>query len=204
MRSFLYKDTARLAPIGNPHKRPQTRVEVALAEILNIRSKHFFKNPEFSGFNIGMAMSESKRKGNTDGIMTLADSDKPFFAKAERSSDKNTENKIKAVIVTDAPRTRITPAIRQHKIPVIGAITRFDCERKPSPEPILKGLEMLGCSCDDVLSVGNQLVDLAATHAAGIKFAACAWGMQEEEREELYKQADYIIENPIDLLSLLK
>ena len=113
-------------------------------------------------------------------------------------------NEIKAVIVTDAPRTRITPAIRQHKIPVIGAITRFDCERKPSPEPILKGLEMLGCSCDDVLSVGNQLVDLAATHAAGIKFAACAWGMQEEEREELYKQADYIIENPIDLLSLLK
>ena len=111
---------------------------------------------------------------------------------------------IKTVIVTDAPRTRITPAIRQHKIPVIGAITRFDCERKPSPVPILKGLEMLGCSPDDVLSVGNQLVDMAATHAAGVKFAACEWGMQEEEREELYKQADYVVENPIDLLSLFK
>lgn len=113
-------------------------------------------------------------------------------------------NEIKAVIVTDAPKTRITPAIRHFEIPVIDAITRFDCERKPSPVPILKGLEKLGCSCDDVLSVGNQLVDLKATHAAGVKFAACEWGMQEEEREELYKQADYIIENPIDLLSLLK
>jgi phosphoglycolate phosphatase-like HAD superfamily hydrolase len=63
---------------------------------------------------------------------------------------------------------------------------------------------MLGCTLSEVLSVGNQLVDMQATHAAGVKFAACAWGMQEEERGELYKQADYVIENPIDLLSLFK
>ena len=110
---------------------------------------------------------------------------------------------IKTVIVTDAPRTRITPAIRQYKIPVIGAITRFDCERKPSPIPIRKGVEMLRCTLSDVLSVGNQLVDMQATHAAGVKFAACEWGKVDEEWEELKEHADYVLKSPIDLLPLI-
>lgn len=110
------------------------------------------------------------------------------------------ENNIKTVIVTDAPKTRIMPAIKHFKIPVVGCVTRFECERKPSAVPILKGLELLECKPTEVISIGNQLVDYAASKNAGVDFAACEWGKVDGEWAELAEKSNLILQTPKDIL----
>lgn len=47
---------------------------------------------------------------------------------------------------------------------------------KPSPEPILQALHRLGGSVEQAWMIGDSAVDLEASRAANVRFAAALWG----------------------------
>ena len=63
-----------------------------------------------------------------------------------------------------------------------------------------RALEILGCDASKVLSVGNQVIDLQASNAAGIDFAMASWGVNEYEREQLTRESDYVLEDPREII----
>lgn len=53
----------------------------------------------------------------------------------------------------------------------------FDTAKtKPYPEPILKALELMGCTAGQCLSLGDRDIDIQASNAAGVRSIACTWG----------------------------
>ena len=55
-------------------------------------------------------------------------------------------------------------------------------EHKPRPEPLLKGLELLGgISREEAAYVGDSPFDVAAAKAAGVKSVAVSWGAFSED-----------------------
>ncbi len=55
-------------------------------------------------------------------------------------------------------------------------------QHKPRPEPLLKGLELLGnVSRGEAAYVGDSPFDVAAARAAGVKSIAVSWGAFSEE-----------------------
>lgn len=114
------------------------------------------------------------------------------------------ENDVKAVIVTGAVKRR-TNKLKRFNLPVVGIVSRFDVgHRKPHPAPMLRGLEILGCDASKVLSIGNQVIDMLASKAAGIDFALATWGVKEHEREQLLQESDYVLENPREILDFYR
>ncbi len=78
------------------------------------------------------------------------------------------ENDVKSIIVTGSVK-RITNRLKRFHLPFVGVLTRFDVgHKKPHPEPMFRALEILGCDASKVLSIGNQIIDLQASKAAGI------------------------------------
>jgi phosphoglycolate phosphatase len=87
----------------------------------------------------------------------------------------------------------------------MGIVSRFDVShKKPHPAPMFRALEILGCDASKVLSVGNQVIDLQASKAAGIDFAMTSWGVNEHEREQLTTESDYVLQNPKEIIGLIE
>lgn len=72
-------------------------------------------------------------------------------------------------------------------------------KHKPHPEPILRGLELLGARAGESLYIGDSLHDMKAGRAAGLKVAAAMWGPFAKEPLLAYKP-DYLLESIRDLL----
>jgi phosphoglycolate phosphatase len=49
---------------------------------------------------------------------------------------------------------------------------------KPNPEPVRKGLFLLGSDADSAVYVGDTEVDRETADNSGLRFIACAWGMR--------------------------
>lgn len=69
-------------------------------------------------------------------------------------------------------------------------------EKKPSPKPLLKVMEILSCSPDETLIVGDSNFDIEAGKAAGIKAIAVSYGYK---KIEILKDADHIIDDMREL-----
>jgi pyrophosphatase PpaX len=79
-----------------------------------------------------------------------------------------------------------------------------DTERhKPSPEPILKALELLGLGAGDVLVVGDTEMDIMAGRGVGARTVAVTTGVTTRERLALEKP-DYIVDDLSELDSILE
>lgn len=72
---------------------------------------------------------------------------------------------------------------------------------KPHPEPILRGLELMGAPAAESLYVGDSLHDMKAGRAAGLKVAAAMWGPFAKEPLLAFKP-DYLLKSIRDLLNL--
>lgn len=70
---------------------------------------------------------------------------------------------------------------------------------KPSPAPILKALDRLGADPTTAVYVGDMPTDLAAAHAAGIRFAGAEYGASDPEK---IAAADLRLAQPRDLLTI--
>ncbi|MBF0537468.1 MAG: HAD-IA family hydrolase [Nitrospirae bacterium] len=88
-------------------------------------------------------------------------------------------------------------AMAQHFDLVIGSDTFT--QRKPSPLPVLKAMEILGATPQETLMVGDSSYDIEAGKGAGATTIAVAYGYRPVET---LKDANFIINN--DLSELLQ
>ncbi len=74
-------------------------------------------------------------------------------------------------------------------------------EKKPSPVPILKALELTGAAPDEALMIGDSNLDIQAAHAAGVRVVAVLYGYRPYEK---LKEADYFIKDQLgELIGIL-
>lgn len=71
-------------------------------------------------------------------------------------------------------------------------------KHKPDPEPLLLAAKRLGIQPSEMLYIGDAPTDLEASRRAGCDFALAKWGCIHE-----VKGADYLLDQPQDLLKLL-
>jgi pyrophosphatase PpaX len=93
---------------------------------------------------------------------------------------------VRVAVVTSKRRFSVEMALKT--FPGLGEVvdiwvTMEDTEEhKPRPEPLLKGLELLGAvPRGEAAYVGDSPFDVAAARAAGVKSVAVSWGAFTEK-----------------------
>jgi len=71
-------------------------------------------------------------------------------------------------------------------------------EKKPSPVPVIKALELIGERPEDSLMVGDTEADIIAGREAGARTALAQWGYSKLSSVS----PDFVLKSPKDLLSL--
>jgi phosphoglycolate phosphatase len=74
-------------------------------------------------------------------------------------------------------------------------------EKKPSPKPLLRVMEMLSCCARETVIVGDSMYDIAAGKAAGIRTIAVSYGYRDAV---LLQEADRIIAHIAELPQALE
>jgi phosphoglycolate phosphatase len=83
---------------------------------------------------------------------------------------------------------------------VIGNSDRI--KQKPDPESVLHIMKSFGVKKDETIYIGDSYTDVRTAKNAGIKSIGVLWGFRTYG--ELEKEgADYIIEKPTDLISII-
>jgi len=84
-----------------------------------------------------------------------------------------------------------------------GAVLGSDStdEKKPSPKPLLKVMDMFSCSAGETVIVGDSAYDIAAGKAAGISTIAVSYGYRDAS---LLQEADRIIDHIAELPQVLE
>ena len=109
-------------------------------------------------------------------------------------------------IVTNKPAWLTDPLMAALPMPcgtdVI--ISGDTCEhRKPHPQPLLHACALLKVPATNCLYVGDAQRDMEAGKAAGMSTACALFGYLQEEDQPASWQADFYLEQPQDLMSLL-
>ena len=73
---------------------------------------------------------------------------------------------------------------------------------KPHPAPLLHAAKQMGVAPEACVYVGDDLRDIVAGHAAGMRTAAAAWGYCADGDPRGWG-ADAVVETPRDLLALI-
>ena len=74
--------------------------------------------------------------------------------------------------------------------------------RKPAPDALLKAMDELGVTKEEVMYIGDSDVDIATSKNAGVRFVAVTWGFRG--REFLMEHgAKELIALPMELLYLI-
>lgn len=75
--------------------------------------------------------------------------------------------------------------------------------KKPHPQSIFKVLDKLSSTSSTTIGIGDKSTDIQAYKAASIISVGCTWG-NEDNSELLLSEPDYIIDNPMQLLEIIK
>lgn len=90
------------------------------------------------------------------------------------------------------PSIRFTAALGQRK----------DIPIKPHPQIVYDILKLANVLKEETLYVGDSGVDMDTAHNAGLQAVGVLWGFRDEH-ELIEHQADFIINNPEELLNLV-
>ncbi len=74
---------------------------------------------------------------------------------------------------------------------------------KPHPAPLLRAAMLLSLPAGDCVYVGDDLRDVQAARAAGMRFAAAGWGYLGDGIDPDTWGADAVLTDPRDMLKLL-
>jgi N-acetyl-D-muramate 6-phosphate phosphatase len=74
---------------------------------------------------------------------------------------------------------------------------------KPHPAPLLEAAMLLALPAGDCLYVGDDLRDVQAARAAGMRFAAAGWGYLGDGADPRTWDADAVASHPREILDLL-
>jgi HAD superfamily hydrolase (TIGR01549 family) len=103
-------------------------------------------------------------------------SDTISFRGVKQAIDAIRESGIPVGIVTASVSFYAEKVLRHHLIEYDRLIAYHDCApRKPHPAPIIKCLELMGCSTVGSLGVGDSSADAEAYKAAGITSFGAGW-----------------------------
>ena len=86
---------------------------------------------------------------------------------------------------------------------------RENVARKPDPQivwDIVEAIRLLGDKAidkEDILYIGDSLVDAETAKAANLPFVACTWGFCTEE-QLASANPHYIVQHPIEILSIIE
>lgn len=115
------------------------------------------------------------------------------------------EKGIKLAVLSNKPHDETIRVIEE----LFGA-DYFDCIQgqksqvaiKPSPEGVFMILEQLKLSIEDIIYVGDTSTDMKTGKNAGALTVGVLWGFREQKELE-ENQADFIINNPLQLLDYI-
>ena len=111
---------------------------------------------------------------------------------------------IKTCIVSTSPRTYVENIVKHFNLPINHIIAYHDAKPiKPHPAPMLKALELLGCSAKEAISFGDRVIDIHSSNSAGIESVACFWGTKEK-RDLLRSGYTHAIVKPSEILTLIR
>lgn len=107
-------------------------------------------------------------------------------------------------IVTNKPARFTDPLVPQIALAHAGCIISGDTtgHAKPHPAPLLEGARRLDLAPEQCWYVGDDLRDIEAGREAGMVTVACTWGYCGAVEPSTWG-ADYLLETPAQLLSLL-
>ena len=74
--------------------------------------------------------------------------------------------------------------------------------RKPDPYIVNKIKNVHQLTNDEIIYIGDSNVDVLTAHNAGVKVIGCAYGFRGE-KELKEANADYIINNPLEILKII-
>ena len=108
-------------------------------------------------------------------------------------------------IVTNKPARFTDPLVPQIGLAHAGCIVSGDttAHAKPHPAPLLEGALRLGIAPEHCWYVGDDLRDVEAGRAAGMRTVACAWGYCGAEAPRSWG-ADFLLDTPAALLAMLR
>jgi pyrophosphatase PpaX len=109
------------------------------------------------------------------------------FPGVEESLSRLRSAGIKVAVVTSKRRVSVEMALKNFpglRDVVDRFVTMEDTtEHKPDPEPLLRGLELLGnVPKEEAVYVGDSPFDVEAAKAAGLRSIAVSWGAFSEDR----------------------
>ena len=111
---------------------------------------------------------------------------------------------INTCIVSTSPRPYVERVVQQFNLPIKKIVAYHDAKpTKPHPAPMLKALEVLGCSAEDAISFGDRVIDIQSSNAASIESVACFWGTKEK-KELMASGYRHAIVNPKEILTLIR
>ena len=107
-------------------------------------------------------------------------------------------------VVTNKAARFTDPLIKQIGLGSAGCVISGDtmAHPKPHPAPLLEAARRLNLAPEQCWYVGDDLRDIQAGRAAGMRTIACAWGYCGPV-EPLSWNADYLLETPAALLELV-
>ncbi|PHV07506.1 phosphoglycolate phosphatase [Janthinobacterium sp. BJB412] len=108
-------------------------------------------------------------------------------------------------IVTNKPARFTDPLLPQIGLQHAGCVVSGDttAHAKPHPAPLLEAASRLGLAPEQCWYVGDDLRDIQAGSAAGMRTVACGWGYCGPH-EPLAWNADHLLASPLNLLDLLR
>jgi phosphoglycolate phosphatase len=107
-------------------------------------------------------------------------------------------------IVTNKPARFTDPLVGMIGLDHAGCVVSGDTTgyAKPHPAPLLEGARRLGVKPEECWYVGDDLRDVEAGRAAGMRTVACAWGYCGAIDPARWG-ADLLLHNPLELLAAL-
>ena len=108
-------------------------------------------------------------------------------------------------IVTNKPARFTDPLVPQIGLTLAACVVSGDTtpHPKPHPAPLLEAAARLGLAPEECWYVGDDLRDIQAGHAAGMRTVACQWGYCGAI-EPAEWGADHLLASPADLLALIR
>lgn len=114
------------------------------------------------------------------------------------------KHNIDTCIVSTSPRTYVENVVKHFNMPITKFVAYHDAKPiKPHPAPMLKALELLGCTPKEAISFGDRVIDIQSSNAAGIESVACFWGTKEKVAL-LKSDYHHAIINPTEILTLIR
>lgn len=103
----------------------------------------------------------------------------------------------KICVVTSSPEKYCKNVLKEFGIQVDNIVCYHDTKlHKPHPAPILKAIELLGDSPENIVSIGDAEKDIVASNAAGVISCLALWGGQVDN---ISTTADFVFETVGDL-----